>query len=140
MNSAIVSPSGAFAGVGFAFPVDELNRVVTSLIERGKVIHASMGIQIAPDQWLAQLGLSGVLVLNVTPGGPAAQAGVAPTLRRLDGSIELGDVIEAIDGKPIRSSEDFFDAKDSHKPGEVVTLTVVRGNQKKDIQVKLAEA
>ncbi len=71
VNTAIVSPSGAFAGIGFAMPVDRVNRVVTELIRHGKIIRPALGIEPVPDQWVAKLGLRGVLVLAVAPDGPA---------------------------------------------------------------------
>jgi S1-C subfamily serine protease len=140
MNYAILSPSGAFAGVGFALPVDEINRLATQLIEHGKIIRPRMGLQIAPSQWSEELGVQGVLVLHVTSGGPADKAGILPTRRTAGGRIVLGDVIVAIDNQPVKSSDDFFKIEDSHKIGDVVTVTVLRDGQKKDLKVTLGAA
>jgi len=138
MNSSILSPSGAFAGVGFAIPVDEINQVVTQLIEHGKVSRPGMGIELAPDQWSEELNLPGVLVLDVSPGGPADTAGIRPTRRLADGRIELGDVIVALDNKPVHSRSDFFSIRDAHKAGDTVAVTVLREGQEQTINVKLA--
>src|SRR5260370_150052 len=72
VNTAIVRPPGSSAGIGFAIPVDEVNRVVTQLIKHGKGIRPGLGIQEAPDQLARPCGLPGVLILNVTTDGPAA--------------------------------------------------------------------
>ncbi len=78
VNSAIVSPSGAFAGIGFAIPIDKVNRVVTELIQHGKIIRPSLGIEPAPDQWAGELGLDGVLVLGVAPMGRRPRQAYVP--------------------------------------------------------------
>ncbi|MGA2253880.1 MAG: trypsin-like peptidase domain-containing protein [Thermoguttaceae bacterium] len=138
VNSAIFSPSGAFAGIGFAIPVDKVNRVVTELIQHGKIIRPSLGIEPAPDQWVAELGLNGVLVLGVVPGGPAAKAGIRATHRTPDGQIELGDLILAIDGQTLESADDLLSAQESHKIGDTVTLLLLRDGQRREVKVTLA--
>ena len=81
VNTVILSPSGAFAGIGFAIPVDEVNRIVTELIRHGSIVRPSLGVSLAPDQLTERLGLDGVLVMQVDPDGPAALAGLRPTRR-----------------------------------------------------------
>ena len=68
VNSSILSPSGAFAGIGFAIPVDEVNRIVTQLIRHGTIVRPSLGVTLAPDQLTERLQLEGVLVMRVDPG------------------------------------------------------------------------
>jgi S1-C subfamily serine protease len=140
VNSAIVSPSGAFAGIGFAIPVDKVNRVVTELIRHGKIIRPSLGIEPAPDQWVEELGLSGVLVLGVVPDGPAAKAGIRPTRRTPDGQIELGDLILAIDGQTLKSADDLLSAQEKYKVGDTVTLLLLRDGQRREVKVTLGAA
>ncbi len=139
INSSILSPSGAFAGVGFAIPVDEVNQVVTELIRNGKVVRAGLGIALAPDQLTQRWGLDGALVMAVDPGGPGAAAGLRPTERDLGGNIVLGDLITAIDGDRVTSTEDYFSALERHKPGEQVTLTVQRAGQAQKVAVTLGQ-
>ena len=139
INSSILSPSGAFAGVGFAIPVDEVNRVVTELIRNGKVVRAGLGIALAPDQLTQRWGLDGALVMAVDPGGPGAAAGLRPTERDLGGNIVLGDLITAIDGDRVTSTEDYFSALERHKPGEQVTLTIQRAGQAQKVAVTLGQ-
>jgi S1-C subfamily serine protease len=139
ITSSILSPSGAFAGVGFAIPVDEVNQVVTELIRNGKVTRPGLGVALAPDQLSERIGLDGVLVMRVDPGGPAADAGLRPTERDLQGNITLGDVITAIDNQPVRSTEDYFSALEGHKPGDQVTLSIERDGQSRQVTVTLGE-
>lgn len=139
VNSAILSPSGAFSGVGFAIPVDEVNRVVTQLIKHGRVIRPSLGIEEAPDQWMQYVrNLEGVLVLDVVEGGPADQVGLRPTRRNDEGEIELGDIIVQIDEEPIRSVDDYLNALEHHAAGDTVSVTVLRGERKFTVEITLA--
>ena len=101
VNSSILSPSGAFAGIGFAIPVDEVNRIVTQLIRHGAIVRPSLGVTLAPDQLTARLQIDGVLIMQVDPGGPAALVGLRPTRRDLAGNIHLGDVIVVIDDEEV---------------------------------------
>jgi S1-C subfamily serine protease len=139
ITSSILSPSGAFAGVGFAIPVDEVNQVVTELTRNGKVTRPGLGVALAPDQLSERIGLDGVLVMRVDPGGPAADAGLRPTERDLQGNITLGDVITAIDNQPVKSTEDYFSALEEHKPGDQVTLSIERDGQSRQVTVTLGE-
>jgi S1-C subfamily serine protease len=127
VNTAILSPSGAWAGIGFAIPVDDVNRVVTQLINHGRVVRAGLGIAPAPDQLAHRLDVdSGVLILNVYPDGAAAKAGLRPTRRAADGSIHLGDVILKVDGQRVRNARDLFARLERYRVGQEVTLTVAR--------------
>jgi S1-C subfamily serine protease len=137
MNTAILSPSGTFAGIGFAIPVDEVNRVVPQLIRSGRMSKPSIGVQVATDQLAEELGQEGALVMRVLPGSPAEKAGLQPTRRSADGRIRLGDVIVAVDGQPVEKAQDLFDLLGKHQPGETVTLTVERDRQKMDVKVTL---
>jgi S1-C subfamily serine protease len=139
VNTAIFSPSGSSAGIGFAIPVDDVKRVVDQLVENRKITRPGLGVRVAPDQTTKQLGKSGVLVVDVVPGSPAETAGLRPTERDPDtGKIILGDLILAMDGKTLRRTDDLFGTLDSKKIGDEVTLSVQRGEQKLELRVKLA--
>jgi S1-C subfamily serine protease len=130
MNTAILSPSGAFAGIGFAIPVDEINRVVPELIQHGKVVRPHLGVQLAPDELARQLGVEhGALIIKVVPGSAAERAGLRGTARDASGHIQRGDVIVAIDGKPIENSEDLYSALQQRKVGDTVPLTIMRDDR-----------
>src|SRR5688572_4674989 len=92
VNTAIYG-AGTYTGVGFAVPVDTVNRVVPQLIAHGKVVRPGLGVSIARDSLAQRLGLQGVLVIEVSPEGGAAQAGLRPTRRDASGRLVLGDVI-----------------------------------------------
>jgi S1-C subfamily serine protease len=138
VNTAIFSPSGAYAGIGFAIPVDEVNRVVPQLIRNGKITRPGMGVHVAPDQLSRQHGLKGVLVFDVNPGGPAAKAGLQPTRRDDDSVVQLGDVIVAVDGRPVRSVNELLDTLEKHNVGDTVPVTVWRDGREQQVMVTLA--
>jgi S1-C subfamily serine protease len=136
VNTAIFSPSGASVGIGFAIPVDEVNRIVPQLINHGKVVRPSLGVQVATDRTAREHGRQGVLVLAVQPDGPADKAGIRST-RVIDDEIVLGDEILAIDGKPVRSTRDFFATLENYKVGDTVKLTVRRQGQTVELTARL---
>ncbi|MBW2455931.1 MAG: trypsin-like peptidase domain-containing protein [Deltaproteobacteria bacterium] len=138
VNTAIYSPTGASAGIGFAVPVDTVERVVPQLIQYGKVVRPGLGIQFDPAIQ-SRIGVKGVLVLGVMADSPAEKAGIRPTTRNsLTGSIVLGDVIVAIDGGKIEHQNDLFKALDDKAVGDTVKVTVKRGDKTRDLAVTLA--
>lgn len=137
VNTAIYSPSGTFAGVGFAIPVDEVNRVVPELIRSGNVIRPGIGVQVARDQLTHGWGLKGVLIWDILPNGPADKAGLRPTRRSASRFVQLGDVIVAINGQRVTSTRNFFAELGQFEVGATVTLTVLRDGEEQDIPVTL---
>ena len=139
VNTAIYSPSGAYAGIGFAIPVDTVNRVAPELIRSGKIVRPGMGIHIAQDQLARQARVeSGVLIIDVLPDSPAAKAGLQPTRRDRNGQIQLGDVIVAIDGNKIASADDLYNALEKRQVGDKVRVTVERDDARRDVEIALA--
>jgi len=127
MNTAIFSPSGASAGIGFAIPVDTLKYQVETIIKYGKVQRPALGISyVAAAQARAMGVTTGVLVLDVPSGSSAAKAGLRGSYRDAGGDIVLGDVITAINGDSVRSDLDLFRAIDKFSPGERVSVEVAR--------------
>jgi S1-C subfamily serine protease len=137
VNTAIFSPSGAYAGIGFAIPADEVNRVVPQLIQHGKITRPGLGVQVAPDQLGRELGLTGVLIVSVQPGGPAAEAGLRPTRRDDTGRLQLGDVILAVDDTPVHTVDDLLDALEKSRIAAPVPITILRDSQKQIVTVVL---
>jgi S1-C subfamily serine protease len=140
VNTAIFSPSGASAGVGFAVPVDTVNRVVPQLIANGKYVRPALGIQV--DERLnqlvtQQLGVKGVAVLRVTPGSPAAAAGLRGARAQDNGAIVPGDIITEVDGGSVDSVARLLARLDEHRVGDVVRLTILRDGQKSDVKLTL---
>jgi len=142
VNTAIYSPSGASAGIGFAVPVDTVSRIVPELIAHGRVVRPILGVSLVDDQANAyvarRLGIEGALVGRVFRGGGAAEAGVQPTERDRAGRTILGDIIQEIDGKPVRSRSDLQGRLGSYKPGDTVTLTLWRDGKTRTARVRLA--
>jgi S1-C subfamily serine protease len=138
MNTAIISPSGTFAGIGFAIPVDEINRVVPQLIQHGKIVRPRLGVQMAPDELAHQLKVDhGALIVKVTPGGSAERAGLRGTQREESGHIQLGDIVVAVDSKAIENGAGLNSAIQNHKVGDTVTVTILRDGQRQDFKVTL---
>lgn len=138
VNTAIYSPSGASAGIGFAIPVDEVNRVVPRLIRDGRFIRPSLGLSAAPPRFGQVLGLpEGVAVVDVAPDGPAAQAGVQPFLRAPDGSLVAGDVILALGGQATPTLDRLLEALERHQVGDTVTLRLWRAGREREVQLRL---
>lgn len=136
VNTAIYSPSGASAGIGFSIPVDVVRWVVPELIEYGRIKRPSLGVELARQQMLARLGLEGALVIDVIEGGAAERAGIRPTMRGSNGAILLGDIIIGINGAPIKSNNDLILALELYKPGETIELKVLR--DKKELKLGVA--
>jgi S1-C subfamily serine protease len=136
VNTAIYSPSGGSAGIGFAIPVDTVNRIVPELIRSGKIIRPGLGIQIADDQIAQRLGVAGILVVDVARGSAAAKAGIQPTRRDAEGRLRLGDIITAIDGKKVESPNDLYLLLEKYKIGDAVNLSIFRNG--KTVQAKVA--
>lgn len=139
VNTVIYSPSGASAGVGFAIPVDTVRRVVNMLIRnRGVVVRAGLGVRCAADAQARQLGLPGVLVIDVSAGSAAAKAGVRGTARsERDGTLLLGDVIVAVGSLKTAAVEDLLAAVEEREPGDAVELTLLRDGRQRTVKVTL---
>ncbi len=128
VNTAIYSPSGGSAGIGFAVPVEEVNRVVPRLIATGRFAPPTLGIEVDPqiNALAARQGVPGIVVLGVIPGTGAARAGLRPARTNPDGSIALGDVILAIDGVEIGDVAAYREALADRDPGDTVALDILR--------------
>jgi len=144
MNTAIFSRSGTSSGVGFAVPVDSINRVVPDLIKYGSNQRPILGVSIFSDSYFrrfVRLGAlpadaEGVLIASVVDGTGAAAAGLRGTVIE-PGNVEMGDLITAVDGRSITDSSSLFDALDRYEPGETVTVTVMRDGNELEVPVTL---
>jgi S1-C subfamily serine protease len=139
MTTAIVSPSGAYAGIGFAIPVDTIRWGVPELIAHGKLIRPTLAITVAPDRLTERLGITGVLVMTVEKNSTAAEAGLHPTKRDARGKVIWGDILTALDDVPLRSPNDLLDALERHRVGDEVTLTVQREQQQLRVRLEAAD-
>jgi S1-C subfamily serine protease len=140
INTAIYSPSGAYAGIGFAVPVDTINRVVPQLIAEGRYIRPNLGISVDEDVNRAlakRMDVEGVAVLSVEPGSGAEAAGLKPFGVDRDGDIVPGDVILAIDGRSIDSVAELLSVLDDYSIGDRVTLQVWRSGRRLTLEATL---
>ncbi len=137
VNTQIASPSGASAGIGFAVPVDTVNRVVPQLLQHGRVVRPRLGIVPAQEWVLHRAGVEGVLVLQVAEGSGAAKAGMRGTKRDEDGTLRLGDVIQSIAGHKVKSLDDVYSQLERFKAQDTVTVEVLREGQVLPLQVTL---
>ena len=137
VNTAIFSPSGAYAGIGFAIPVDVVNWVVPELIEHGRIVRPGIAVGLAPDRLIAQFGLPGVLILDVKPDSGASRANLRPTRRTQYGQILLGDIVVAIGKQRIRDNKDLLLAMENYNVGDRVTVTVWRDGREVEVEVEL---
>ncbi|HEY5300741.1 MAG TPA: trypsin-like peptidase domain-containing protein [Acetobacteraceae bacterium] len=136
LNTAILSRSGASAGIGFAIPVDTVNRVVPEIIRTGSAPTPGIGIVSANPALAAQIGVSGVVVLRVVPGTPAAQAG----LQGVNTSAgTIGDVITAVNGQPVATVAQLSGRLDAVGIGKTAKLTVERDGADRTVEVQVAD-
>ena len=124
VTTAIASNSGDSAGIGFAIPVDTIQRIVPQMLRQGRVVRPTIGAAFLPPQYARQL--KGVMVMTVTPGGPAEQAGVIPIRQDDEGDLYVGDVIVAVDGKPVETEDELLTIVENHSVGDTVKLMIVR--------------
>jgi S1-C subfamily serine protease len=135
MNTMIYSKSGASAGIGFAVPIATIARIVPQIIKTGRAEQIGLGIGIDPMQRLERrIGLRGVIVLSVPEGSAAAKAGLKGITQTNRGII-LGDVIVKVDDKDVRDFDALYCILDAHKPGDVVKVTVVRGDETRTVDI-----
>lgn len=149
VNMAIYSPSGASAGIGFSIPVDTVRRVVNQIIRYGRVVRPTLGINVADDKIVKSIEmqtrkeLNGVLVVEVLPGSPAEKAGIKASALRSDGTIELGDLITAVNGEKVPTVEDLLSAIETRTEGEMVSVTIWRKcskNAQETVRVSLTSS
>ena len=130
VNTQIASPSGASAGIGFAIPVDEVNRIVPRLIKDGRFVRPALGVTAGPPNLQRVLNLpKGVIVVQVGAGTPAAKAGLQPFRRGNKGEVVGGDVITAVNDEPVTDLDAMLTQLERRQPGESVTLTLWRSGQ-----------
>ncbi len=140
VNTAIYSPSGTSSGIGFAVPVDTVNRIIPQLLAEGKVSRPYLGAQVSDamsEAVAAQRGVQGVLVVSVEPDSPAEEAGLRGVTESPNGGIVLGDIIQQAAGKPVRKVDELFAVLERHKPGQTIMLQVVRDGRRRDVNLTL---
>lgn len=143
INSQILSPSGVSAGVGFAVPVNIAKRIVPELVRSGEVRRPKLGISTRDVEALknqVELPVSdGVLIWQVAPGGPAANAGLRGLTQTENGDVEIGDVIVGIDNEKVGSTDELYRILNKHSLGDMVQVQVLRNGRRMSVPVRLTE-
>ena len=140
INTSIYSPSGASAGIGFAIPVDTVNRVVPQLIRHGKYIRPGLGIEADDDlnqRLTSIMNIEGVVILRVPQGSAAEAAGLKGATVARSGEIVAGDIITAIESKPVDSVGKLIARLDDFKVGATIKVTIRRDRRSIDVPVTL---
>jgi 2-alkenal reductase len=136
VNTAIISGSGSSAGIGFAVPVDVVNRVVPKLITNGKVPRPGIGIIVLDEEVAAGLGVLGVVIDRVVPGSEADRAGLQGIDYR---NRLLGDIIVAVDNQEIKNIDEFIRVLENYEIGQSIRLEVRRGDQIRSLEVTIID-
>ena len=138
VNTAIYSPSGASAGIGFAIPVDAVKLIIPQLIEHGKLIRPVLGIETLTDYWTRRLRVKGVAILSVREGLPADKSGMVGVREDQRGNIHLGDVIIAINGQNVINEDSLLSQLEQFQPGDAVEVTTLKDEEIHNYIVELA--
>ena len=136
VNTAIISDTGAAAGIGFSVPVDIVNRIVPRLIKDGRVPRPGIGIVVVDDETTARMGISGLVITQVLPRSAAQRAGLVPS--RLD-QRDYGDVITKVDGVAVRTIAEFAAELAKVGIGNTVQITVVNNGRAREVAVTVMD-
>ena len=137
VNTAISSPTGGNVGIGFAIPVDTVNRVVTEIIRTGRVQQPDIGLQLVDLQRLRRAGyFRGVMIDVVEANGPAAKAGLQG-VQVVGRRVDPGDVILKVDGETISSNREFAQVIANHEVGDTVTFTIERDDEQREVELTI---
>jgi S1-C subfamily serine protease len=138
VNTAIFSPSGASAGIGFAIPVNTVKKIVPQLIEYGQVNTPVMGIEVAPDHWARRYDIKGVVVVQTVPRQFAAKAGIKGISRNRRGAIVLGDVITQVSGVRVNNFDEYLAVLEQHKAGDTIEVVTQRDGEELEYSIELS--
>ena len=137
VNTAIFSPSGASAGIGFAIPVNTLKLIIPQLREHGKLFRPVIGIETLTDYWTKRLRVKGVAILSVRENLPADKAGMVGVREDSRGNIHLGDVIIAINGESVANEDSLLSQLEEYEPEDTITITTLRDEKIHNYDVTL---
>ncbi|MGK0339150.1 MAG: S1-C subfamily serine protease [Candidatus Azotimanducaceae bacterium] len=137
VNTAIYSPSGASAGIGFAIPINSIKKIVPQLLEHGTLYRPVMGIETLTDYWAKRLQVKGIAVLSVRKDYPADNAGMVGVREDARGNIHLGDVIIAIEGEPVTNEDSLLSLLERFEPGDAIKVTTLKDEEIQNYQVTL---
>jgi 2-alkenal reductase len=136
LDTAILSESGASAGIGFAIPIDTINRVVPQLIKSGTVPTPGIGIVSANPAIAGELGVNGIIVMRVVPNSPAANAGLQGVDQQTG---QIGDIILAVNGRPVNTVSELSASLEAIGIGHTATLSVERDGQNRTVRLPIVD-
>lgn len=139
VNTSIISPSGASAGIGFAIPINTVKKIVPQLVAHGRLFRPILGIEVVPDSFAQQRRIKGVAIRKVQKGLPADKAGMVGIREDNRRNYYLGDVIIAVDNEPVINEDTLLSLLEQHKPGDIVKVTTLRDDKIMHYEVTLAE-
>ncbi|PID29550.1 MAG: 2-alkenal reductase [Candidatus Cloacimonadota bacterium] len=137
VNTAIISPSGSSAGIGFAIPINTVLQIVPQLIKFGKVIRPGLGVIVLDDTYSKRLGIEGVVIREVERGSAADIGGLQGLRRNILGQVILGDVIIGIEGEAVTNGDELSDQLEKYRVGDIVSVIILRDDQHYRIKIKL---
>jgi len=137
VNTAIYSPSGAYAGIGFSIPVDVVNWIVPDLIEYGEVRRPILGVELLPDQYHEE---EGAMIRAVSPKSPAEQVGLKGIIRARNGGYSYGDIIKSINGESVKTSSDLILELEKYNPGDEIKLAFEREGELQETSLTLGSS
>ncbi len=138
VNTAIVSPSGAYAGIGFAIPINTVNWVVADLIAYGRIVRPSLGLEFFPINLARRASIDGAVIYRVAPGGAADLAGLLPATRSSRG-FQPGDIMLRVEGQDVRTEAELNLVLEAYEVGDAVTIEFRRGDEVLQVQATLQE-
>lgn len=137
LNTVIYSNTGSSAGIGFAVPADDIERIVPQIIKNGRVVLAGIGIQRVDPRIAVKLGVKkGILIADVIPNTPAARLNLKGTHRNHLGRIVRGDIITAVNGHAIDSYDTLYNLLTDMKVGDPITISIQRENKVSHYKIK----
>ena len=139
VNTAIISPSGVSAGIGFAVPMNTVHRVVPQLIQYGKVIRPGLGVEVVSDAVARRYGIKGVIIAKVFHHTSAKRKGLKGLSLNRNGEVRFGDVIVGIDGQKVVSADQFGHILENYKVGDRVPIKVSRDGVEREIDITLVQ-
>lgn len=141
VNTAIYSPSGAYAGIGFSIPVDVVKWVVSDLLNYGRINRPILGIDMLPENYKNSFGITtGVMVADIRKGMPAARAGLRPLTRDRRGNWRAGDIITSINDEKIATNNDLLLLLEKYEAGDKIKLGVIRNRELFEVELTLASS
>ena len=139
VNTSIISPTGANAGIGFAIPVNTVKLIVPQLLAHGRLYRPILGIEVLPEPWARRFRVKGVAIMSVQDGLPASKAGMEGIWEDQRRNIHLGDVIIAVDEEPVVNEDTLLSLLEKYQPGDQVSVTTMKNEDIYNYSIRLAE-